>query len=218
MKIQKVSEMIGKKFGRLEIIRYAGIKVYGKARCRMWLCRCECGNEINVVTSRLTSGNTRSCGCLLNEYNASKKPDPEEKRMRRRIQNVWQKIKERCYNPNCNNYRAYGARGIKMCDEWFYNSKAFTEWCLTNGYQKGLEIDRINNDGNYEPSNCQFITKQENILKEVRRTTIAGIALRHTEISNILGKPNSYFSSRIWKVGYKKAYMQMFHKLVFNIA
>lgn len=214
----KESEMIGKKFGRLTVVKADGSRVYGGVKRKMWLCRCDCGNEISVMTTSLTSGNTRSCGCILDEYNASKKPDIQEKRIRRHIQNVWCKIKERCYNPKSNNYKAYGARGIRMCDEWLHDSKAFTKWCLNNGYQIGLEIDRIDNNGNYEPSNCQFLTKRENILKEVRRTTIAGISLRHTEVSNILGHKNNYFSNRIRKVGYKKAYMQMFQNLLFDVA
>lgn len=218
MKNKTPEEMIGKKFGRLEVIKFDGTKIIAGASRRMWLCRCECGNEVSVNTNSLTSGNTRSCGCLIKEYNISKKPDPQEKRIRRHIQNVWYKIKERCYNPKSNNYRAYGARGIRMCEEWLHDSKDFAKWCLCNGYQIGLEIDRIDNNGNYEPSNCQFLTKRENILKEVKKITIAGVTLRHSEYSNILGYRNVYFTERIRKVGFTKAYMQSFHKLIFKIA
>lgn len=214
----KDSEMIGKKFGRLTIVARAGSEKHNGFSRKLWECVCECGNHIVLHTKKLTSGNTRSCGCLLKEYNTSKKPDPQEKRIRRHIQNVWSKIKERCYNPKSNNYRAYGARGIRVCEEWLHDSKAFAKWCLSNGYQIGLEIDRIDNNGNYEPSNCQFLTKRENILKEVKRITIAGIPLRYSEYSNILGFRNAYFTERIRRVGFTKAYIQSFHKLIFNIA
>lgn len=212
----KSNEMVGEKFGRLTVIRSEGSKQCGSVKRRMWLCRCDCGNEVSVTTSSLTTGNTRSCGCLLDEYNASKKPDPQEKKIRLHIENVWFKIKQRCYNPKSNNYRAYGARGIRMCDEWLNNSKAFANWCLNNGYQIGLEIDRIDNDGNYEPSNCQFLTKRENILKEARKLVIAGIPLRYGEISNIVGKTKRFFSSKVYRIGLTKAYAQTFHSLAFG--
>lgn len=217
MKNKTTEEMIGKKFGRLEVIKFDGNRMIAGASWRMWLCRCECGNEVSVMTNSLTSGNTRSCGCLIKEYNISKKPDPQEKRIRRHIQNVWCKIKERCYNPKSNNYRAYGARGIRMCDEWLHDSKAFYKWCLDNGYQIDLEIDRIDNNGNYEPSNCQFLTRSENVLKEKRKLTIGGITLRYAELSNIVGCADSYFKNRILRVGFDKAYIGLFHKL-YNIA
>lgn len=78
-------------------------------------------------------------------------------------------IKERCYNPNSKSYHRYGGRGIKMCDEWLNNYQLFEDWCLSNGFQEGLAIDRIDNDGNYSPDNCRFVTLKENNQK--RNTT-----------------------------------------------
>ena len=78
-------------------------------------------------------------------------------------------ILERCYNPNHKSYARYGGRGIKMCNEWRSNYQAFEDWCLSNGYKKGLAIDRIDNDGDYSPDNCHFVTLKENNQK--RRTT-----------------------------------------------
>lgn len=78
-------------------------------------------------------------------------------------------IKERCNNPNNKSYARYGGRGIKMCKEWAENYQAFEEWALANGYREDLAIDRIDNDGDYSPSNCRFVTLKENNQK--RRTT-----------------------------------------------
>lgn len=76
------------------------------------------------------------------------------------LYNKWCSMKERCSNPHNKRYSRYGGRGIKVCDEWLDFAK-FRDWCLSNGYSQGLTIDRINNDGNYEPSNCRFISTSE---------------------------------------------------------
>ena len=78
------------------------------------------------------------------------------------IYRVWSTIKTRCYNNNYAQFRYYGGRGINICDEWFDTPKEFIKWAKNNGWQKGLSIDRINNDGNYEPSNCRFVTNYVN--------------------------------------------------------
>lgn len=79
-----------------------------------------------------------------------------------RLYKVWQGIKSRCYNKNNKHYKNYGGRGIKVCDEWLSSPKSFVDWAIENGAQVGLDIDRINNDGNYEPSNCRFVTREVN--------------------------------------------------------
>ena len=74
----------------------------------------------------------------------------------------WRGMKRRCYDKNDSHYQYYGGRGITICEEWLYSFKAFYEWSLENGWEEGLEIDRINNDGNYEPSNCRYVTRKTN--------------------------------------------------------
>ena len=88
-----------------------------------------------------------------------------DKALRRRYYH----IKERCYNPNSKAYKRYGGRGIKMCDEWLNDYELFEKWALSHGYEQHLAIDRINNDGNYSPDNCRFVTPKEN--NQNRRTT-----------------------------------------------
>lgn len=90
--------------------------------------------------------------------------------MNKVIHSRYQHIKERCYNPNSKSYKRYGGRGISMCDEWLNSYQAFEEWCLSHGFENNLAIDRIDNDGDYSPENCRFVTLKENNQK--RRTTV----------------------------------------------
>ena len=76
---------------------------------------------------------------------------------------IWSAIQQRCCNPKMIRYKDWGGRGIKLCGEWLHNPEMFIKWALENGYKKGLQIDRINNDGNYTPDNCRFVTPAENM-------------------------------------------------------
>jgi hypothetical protein len=80
-----------------------------------------------------------------------------------KLYKVYHALKARCYNPKNAGFKRYGGRGIRVCDAWLNDVALFAEWSITNGYQEGLEIDRINNDGNYEPTNCRWVTQTENI-------------------------------------------------------
>jgi len=110
---------------------------------------------------------------------------------------LWRSIKDRCYNINNNSYGIYGGRGIYVCDEWKNNPKNFIEWSLSNGYEKGLSIDRINNDGNYEPSNCRF-TNMKNQSRN-KRNNIKYKDKTVAEWSEILNKNPQTIYSRIKK-------------------
>lgn len=115
-----------------------------------------------------------------------------------RIYQLWKSIKYRCYNKNSRDYQRYGGRGIKMCDEWLNNPKAFCDWALANGYKeektdKGLNIltiDRIDVNGDYEPSNCRFITNAEqaknkrNTLKDEERYKTCPVCGKEYEVSS----------------------------------
>ena len=105
------------------------------------------------------------------------------------LYNSWKHMKERCYNPCCKHYRYWGGRGITVCDAWRIDFLAFKEWALANGYKKGLTIDRIDNDGNYEPSNCRWATKKEqsNNRRCLRYLTYKGETKTISEWSRITG-------------------------------
>lgn len=116
----------------------------------------------------------------------------------------WCHMKERCYSPSSRSYRHWGGRGITMCDEWKNDFLAFKEWALANGYKDGLSIDRINNDGNYEPSNCRWTTMktQSNNRRGLHHITHNGETKTITEWSNITGIPVTTLYMRLKTYGW----------------
>lgn len=189
----KIKDISGQKFGRLTAINCMGRKGHD----RIWLCKCECGNTREVKQSNLTSGHTKSCGCLRvettiqNHLTHGKTNTP--------IYNTYLSIKARCYNYNHTAYKNYGGRGITMCDEWKYNFQAFYKWAINNGYKEGLQIDRIDNNGNYEPSNCHFTTAKEN--SNNRRSN------RYITIGNVTHTLSEWCN--IYDIKYSKVYLRL---------
>ena len=123
-----------------------------------YLCLCSCGNLKEVRNDHLAKGSIRSCGCLRLENKANRTHGDSKNP----LYGVWRNIRDRCTNPNLSLYKFYGERGIKVCDEWMSSYEKFREWALSTGYHIGLVIDRFNTFGNYEPSNCRWITQKEN--------------------------------------------------------
>lgn len=131
-----------------------------------WKCRCECGNEVIAIGNAIRKGQTLSCGCyhsdcakqVIKKAIESNKTHGESTQ---RLYKIWAGIKVRCYLETDQHYAIYGARGIKVCDEWYNSYEMFRDWALQNGYDEKLTIDRINVSGNYEPSNCRWATTKE---------------------------------------------------------
>jgi hypothetical protein len=165
--IANTKNLIGMKFGRLLILENTNEHQHTHV---IWLCKCECGKIIKVPGNRLTGGNTKSCGCLRKEIvgkmasNNIKHGDCRKHKWSS-LYKVWIDIKRRCFNHKKLDYKYYGGRGITLCFEWKNNYLAFKIWAFSHGYKKGLTIHRIDNNGNYEPSNCQWITQSENSKK-----------------------------------------------------
>uniref|UniRef100_A0A6H2A0Y7 HNH endonuclease n=1 Tax=viral metagenome TaxID=1070528 RepID=A0A6H2A0Y7_9ZZZZ len=162
--MSKVIDLIGKKFGRLTVIERLESDKLGRL---YWKCKCECGNFTSVLGLSLRYNHTKSCGCLKEEK--SKTSNLKHGKTKTRLHGIWVNMRERCHNKNNYKYEDYGGRGIEICHEWD-DFMVFYEWSMSNGYQDNLTIDRIDNDGNYEPFNCRWTTmKVQNTNKRTNR-------------------------------------------------
>ena len=133
-----------------------------------YLCKCECGNTTIVYKCNLARGHTKSCGC--NRSINGKKLLTKHGLSGTRPHRIWVEMKHRCYLKSDTNYKKYGARGVKVCDEWRNDFKAFYDWSMGNGYSDELTLDRIDGTGNYEPNNCRWATyKEQNLNRNFRR-------------------------------------------------
>lgn len=201
-------DLTGKQFGRLTVIGRAEDQVAPNGRRRvMWVCKCECGNVKVVNGDNLKGGKTLSCGCLHKEIardNMITHGDTDS-----RLYGVWCAIKRRCCKSYEPRYDRYGGRGIKMCDEWLNDYSAFKEWALASGYRPDAErgectIDRIDNDGDYSPSNCRWVSMREqaNNKSTNRHITFRGETHTVAEWAEILGIPYERLYQRLTRCGY----------------
>ena len=159
---------VGAKFNRLTILEEAPpqcrIDKFGKLKkMRMVKCKCDCGEEIITRFSALKNGQAKSCNCLRDEMAkiSQKKTFTTHGLSKHPLFRRLADMKTRCYNKKSKSYKDYGGRGISICLKWRNETISFYNWAMANGYKKGLQIDRINNNGNYTPSNCRWITKRE---------------------------------------------------------
>lgn len=196
-------DLTGMVFGRLTVIErnYQKEKELNKDyKKRYWTCKCECGNETVVPTGQLTTGKTRSCGCLRNDCLAHASTT-HGLSWKSRLYSIWNGMKSRCYNSNQKSFANYGARGVRICDEWM-DFSSFYNWAINNGWNesdKNISIDRINVDGNYEPCNCRFVTNKQQANNKTTSHFLSFNGETHTiaEWSEIVGLDQSALYYRI---------------------
>ena len=152
-------ELEGKTFNGLTVLKQVEKPAHVKWEARYFLCKCQyCGKEKIIARSNI--GKQKSCGCQQHTSQARKHGFATHMK-RNRLYHIWQGIKFRCNNPKSKDYKNYGGRGIQMCEEWPNDFMVFRSWALENGYEEHLTIDRIDVNGNYEPSNCKWSTVAE---------------------------------------------------------
>lgn len=165
---------IGTRFGRLVTTGEGGLDTLK----RQWILPvlCDCGTTKDIRKTTLLRGEAQSCGCLRSEVN--RRPNPKKgdgsrrhEQSNTRLHNIWKLIRQRCSNPKNDHYHLYGGRGISRCAEWD-RFEAFRDWALAHGYADDLSIDRIDNDGDYEPGNCRWTDRQTQADNSTRPTMV----------------------------------------------
>lgn len=186
----------GDKFGRLTVVSCIGKNAKGRW---LFLCKCDCGKETAVLGKSLKSGNTKSCGCYRLEAGIAS--NTTHGMSKTKLYRIWASMKDRCLRPKSTAFYKYGGRGITVCEEWL-DFENFRAWAMANGYEEGLSIDRVNPNGNYEPSNCRWVTMQEQAHNKRTSVFITYNGETHTlkQWSEIVGV-NYYTMQNRYKAG-----------------
>ena len=192
--MSKLIDLTGKRYGKLIVL-----DIYkNKNQRTKWVCLCECGNEKIILGDSLKSGKTRSCGCL--RFNVGK-TNKKHGKTNTRLFTIWNDMKQRCSNPKQPSYKNYGGRDIKVCNEWLNNFQNFYNWAISNGYNENLSIDRIDVNGDYEPSNCRWATsrKQGNNKRTNRIVFYKGKKYTISELSELIKIP---YATLLWRINH----------------
>lgn len=162
--MEKIKIAKGDRFGKLSVIKEVKPKLIKKGKyteaIRCVQCKCDCGNVVITSFSYLRIGHTKSCGCLQRSISSAiGKLRKTHGFSRTPLYRVYSDMKSRCSNSNHPEYHNYGGRGIRVCDDWIADYLVFHTWAMSNGYKKGLEIDRQDNNRGYSSDNCRWVTR-----------------------------------------------------------
>ena len=200
----KKLNIIGEKYNKLLVIE----EVEKQGKCRMFKCLCDCGKTTIVSMNNMRSCKIVSCGCHKRDQTILRCTTHNQRHTH--LYEIWKGIKQRCYNPKHRAYHNWGGRGIKVCDEWKDNFQAFYDWSYASGYtfenhkqdeKRKLTLDRIDNDGNYEPSNCRWVTRkvQASNMRHTKLITINGETKCLAEWCRVLNIHRWTYANRIKK-------------------
>jgi hypothetical protein len=191
-----VINLAGQRFGRLVAVSLAP----NRGRDRTWVCVCDCGNQVEVRRGHLRSGHTTSCGCLHQET-LKAGAAATHRATKTRLYRIWAAMKRRCYNPNCQAFKYYGASGVTVCERW---RGSFANFAADMGeVPEGTQIDRFPNQaGNYEPGNCRWATRKEQMNNQSgnRLVTHEGETLTVQQWSDRTGIPAQRIYKRLTKL------------------
>jgi hypothetical protein len=160
-----------------------------------WACRCDCGREVETIGSNLLRGNSTSCGCAKNE--AVGALNFQHGMSKTRMFKIWAGIRKRCNNPNMTSYSHYGGRGIRVCERWDTFIQFYLD--MKEGYADNLSLERINPNGDYEPSNCKWATAKQQ-ARNKRNTVLLecdGVKRTAAEWEEITGVPRNTIWNRV---------------------
>lgn len=189
----RIKVMPGERYGRWVIVNEVE---FNNAGSRKFICKCDCGTMRAVRLTHLRQGVSKSCGCLGGEL--SRKRATKHGYAGTALYACWQDMIKRCINPKHKRYKDWGGRGISICKEWM-DIESFVKWAQASGYKEELLLERIDNDGNYEPSNCRWATMQEqgNNRRDNRFIAYKGETKTLTQWSRKLGLSSSALSERL---------------------
>lgn len=175
--------------------------VNGLIKRRQAMFRCGCGNKFIAQIYKVKTFETQSCGCLHKK--ATSESNSTHGLTKHKLYRVWKSMKARCYNKNVSQYKDYGGRGVTVCDEWGKSFINFFRWCMDNGWEDGLQLDKdIKGDGmSYSPNNCLFVTPKQNSNKRKTSKYLTYNNETHTvsEWADKVGISLRALYSRLWR-------------------
>lgn len=189
--VREQRNLVGNRFGKLTVVESCG---KGNGNHFYSKVECDCGVRYLVRDTELIYGRRKSC-------KKCSKPRTTHGKTNTKLFNIWQSMKQRCYDKNHSSYYCYGGRGVRIHEEWKDDFQMFYDWAIENGYKEGLTIDRINVNGDYEPLNCRWATAEEQANNKRNNHFIEYMGQSYTiaELSRIYGIKYSCLFSRIDK-------------------